>query len=54
MAMAGGAPNEVLIVDPAERAVVWLGLREGEYRPLQRSGLIDLGPTELAEQLDWP
>ena len=26
----------------------------GLHRPLRRSGLIDLGPTELAEQLDWP
>ena len=46
--------DEVLIVDPAERTVAWLGLREGAYRPLRRSGLIELGPTELAEQLDWP
>ena len=46
--------DEVLIVDPDERTVAWLGLRDGEYDPLQRSGLIALGPVELAEQLDWP
>jgi Uma2 family endonuclease len=46
--------DEVLIVDPSERTVAWLGLREGRYQPLQRSGLIELGPVELAEQLDWP
>jgi Uma2 family endonuclease len=46
--------DEVLIVDPAERAVTWLGLREGEYQPIERSGLIELGPGELAAQLDWP
>jgi len=47
--------DEVLIVDPAERTVTWLGLREGGvYEPVGRSGLIALGPTELAEQLDWP
>lgn len=46
--------DEVLIVDPAERKVTWLALREGEYRSVQRSGLIELGPTELAEQIDWP
>lgn len=31
-----------------------LALREGEYEHVQRSGLIELGPTDLAEQLDWP
>ena len=46
--------DEVLIVDPAERTVIWLGLRDGEYEPVGRSGLIALGPTELAAQLDWP
>jgi Uma2 family endonuclease len=46
--------DEVLIVDPAERAVHWLGLAGGEYRPIERSGLIELGPVELAGKLDWP
>jgi hypothetical protein len=30
------------------------GLEDGEYRPIERSGLIDLGAQGLAEQLDWP
>ena len=46
--------DEVLIVDPQERAINWLGLTDGEYRPVERSGVIDLGPTELAERIDWP
>ncbi|MGH2854777.1 MAG: Uma2 family endonuclease [Solirubrobacteraceae bacterium] len=46
--------DEVLIVDPAKRTCDWLGLREGEYRPIERSAVIDLGPGELAEQIDWP
>jgi len=46
--------DEVLLVDPAERTVTWLALRDGEYKPVQRSGLIDLGPAELTDQLDWP
>ncbi len=46
--------DEVLIVDPKERAVHWLALRGGEYQPVERSGVIDLGPTELAERIDWP
>ncbi len=46
--------DEVLIVGPAQRTVTWLGLRGGEYGPVGRSGLIELGPAELAEQLNWP
>ncbi len=46
--------DEALIVHPAARSVDWLGLQDGEYRPMQRSGLIDLSAGELAEQIDWP
>jgi Uma2 family endonuclease len=46
--------DEVLIVDPQKRSVSWLELEHGEYRPIERSGLVDLGPEGLAEQLDWP
>jgi Uma2 family endonuclease len=46
--------DEVLIVDPQERSVDWLALSSGEYRPVEHSSLIDLGPDELAEQIDWP
>jgi len=46
--------DEVLILDPEERAIHWLELTDGEYRLVERSGVIDLGPTELAERIDWP
>ncbi|HEY5195438.1 MAG TPA: Uma2 family endonuclease [Solirubrobacteraceae bacterium] len=46
--------DEALIVDPTERTVAWLELRDGEYRPLERSRLVELGPAELAGRLDWP
>lgn len=46
--------DEVLIIDPAEHAVHWLGLSGSEYQPIERSTLIDLSPSELAEQVDWP
>jgi hypothetical protein len=46
--------DEVLIVDPAEHAVYWLALAGGEYHDVQRSGLIDLGPADLAARIDWP
>jgi Uma2 family endonuclease len=46
--------DEVLILDPQKRTVDWLGLDDGEYQPIERSGLIDLGPTQLAGRIDWP
>lgn len=46
--------DELLIVDPQKRSVNWVVLKDGEYCPVQRSGLIDLGPLELADRIDWP
>lgn len=46
--------DEFLIVDPVGRAVHWLGLEEGGYRPINRSRLIDLGADDLAREIDWP
>jgi Uma2 family endonuclease len=45
--------DELLIVDPAERTVHWLGLSGEEYLPAEHSSLIDLGPSTLAEQIEW-
>jgi len=36
--------DEVLIVDPQKRSVDWFALRDGDYEPVEHSGLIDLGP----------
>lgn len=54
--------DELLIVDPATRAIDWLALSRdsgpGEdakpYRAIARSGLIDVGVAELVERIDWP
>jgi Uma2 family endonuclease len=46
--------DEVLLVDPVTRSVDWLGLRDGEYRPIERSGLIELGADELGARIEWP
>ncbi len=48
--------DEVLIVDPATRTCDWLALQAagGEYRPVQRSGLLDVAVSDLVEQIDWP
>jgi Uma2 family endonuclease len=46
--------DEVLIVDPATHSIDWFALHNGEYQPIERSGLIDLSVSDLAEQVDWP
>ncbi|MGO9497143.1 MAG: Uma2 family endonuclease [Solirubrobacteraceae bacterium] len=46
--------DEVLIVDPDKRSVEWLGLERGEYAPVKRSGLIELGASEISQRIDWP
>jgi Uma2 family endonuclease len=46
--------EEILIVDPQKRAVDWLRLIGGEYKPTERSGLIEMGASQLAAQIDWP
>jgi Uma2 family endonuclease len=45
--------EEVLIVDPHEKTVSWLGLDGAEYKHLKRSRVIELGKADLAEQIDW-
>jgi len=51
---AGHGVEELLIVDPQERTVSWMGLEAGEYRHLKRSRLIELGGGELVQRIDWP
>jgi Uma2 family endonuclease len=48
--------DEVLIVDPERRAIDWRALNEGTgvYHAVERSALIDLGPAELTQRIDWP
>jgi Uma2 family endonuclease len=46
--------DELLIIDPGDHSVAWLGLAKGEYQAIERSTLIDLGQSDLAEQIDWP
>ena len=46
--------DELLIVDPQSRTIKWLALEQDDYRPIEQSRLIHLGPGELAERIDWP
>jgi Uma2 family endonuclease len=52
---AGRNVDELLIVDPQERKVRWLALQpDAQYLAVERSALIELGPADLAERIDWP
>ncbi|HUN79667.1 MAG TPA: Uma2 family endonuclease [Solirubrobacteraceae bacterium] len=51
---ADHAVEELLILDPRERRVHWFALREGEYRPVERSALIEHGAAEHDQRLVWP
>jgi len=46
--------QEILIVDPLQRTVKWLGLETASYRELSRSALIELDAQQLAESIEWP
>ena len=46
--------DELVVVDLRERTVQWLSLDSGEYRPVERSSVIDLRGDELAGRIDWP
>jgi Uma2 family endonuclease len=46
--------DELLIIDPDAHEVHWLALTGGRYEPTEHSRLIDLSPTKLARQIDWP
>ncbi len=52
--LAIGIERTTTFLRPSERTVRWLGLADGEYRDIEHSSLIDLGPRELTKQIDWP
>jgi Uma2 family endonuclease len=45
--------DEVLIVDPQQRTVAWLGRVGTCYQPIERS-VLGLSAAELTAQLEWP
>lgn len=46
--------QEILIVDPDQQRIHWLTLAGGDYRPIQRSRLIELDAAELQAAIRWP
>ena len=46
--------DELLIVSPYARTVIWLGLDEGRYEPIPHSRLLGSGSAELWDLIEWP
>jgi hypothetical protein len=46
--------DEILIVDPDDQKIHWLALADGDYKPIEQSRLIELGPAQLAKLIRWP
>jgi hypothetical protein len=53
-ALAADHVGEVVVVDVERRTVVCLALAEGEYRPVDRSELLDLDSAALSQMIAWP
>ncbi len=51
---ASHAVDEVVIVDPDQRAIHWFTLADGGYREIDQSAVLATAPAELADQIDWP
>lgn len=45
--------DELLIIEPENRVIHWLGLRDDGYVPIERSTVIDLGAADLPSVLGW-
>ncbi len=51
---ASHSVDEVLIVSAETQSITWLALEGSDYVEVDRSRLIDSGPIELAEAIEWP
>lgn len=46
--------QELLVVDPARRAVEWYARGAQEFRRVEDSALLELGEATLTAEIDWP
>jgi Uma2 family endonuclease len=46
--------DEVVMVDPDERTVVWLTRTGATYRQVDRSSVLDVDVAAVAAEIDWP
>ena len=51
---AAHSVDELLIADPAKRAVTWLVLHGGRYVEAEYSPLLRVDVAKLTEQINWP
>jgi len=46
--------DELVMVDPDERTVVWLARSGDTYEPVERSAVLEVDVAEIVTQIDWP
>jgi Uma2 family endonuclease len=46
--------DEVVMVDPDERAVTWMARRGDRYDTVERSGVLEVDVAEVVGQIVWP
>jgi len=46
--------DEVVMVDPDERTVVWLARSGDTYVEVERSAVLDVDVGEIVGQIEWP
>jgi Uma2 family endonuclease len=46
--------DEVVVIDPGPRRVVWLQRSGDSYRRVDHSAVLDVDVADVAEQIDWP
>lgn len=46
--------DEMVLVDPATPRVHWLARTADGYQPTERSALLDVGVSEVVDQITWP
>ena len=46
--------DEVIVVDPNDRSIVWMELAGDTYRRVEHSALLGVAVADVAAQIDWP
>jgi Uma2 family endonuclease len=46
--------DELVMVDPDERTVVWLARSDDTYVEVERSAVLDVDVAEVVGQIEWP
>jgi hypothetical protein len=51
---AAHAVDEIVVVDPVERRLVWLALDGDTYQQVSHSAVLDIDVADIVARIDWP